>query len=49
MQCQAEASEEATKSMVVKTSTGKRVAVTAWTDKDLGGAVYYAIRRATAT
>ena len=39
-----EAWDAVTRSLVVITATGKRVAVTPWSDVDMGGKVYYPLR-----
>ena len=44
MRCVVEAWDAVTRSLVVITATGKRVAVTPWSDVDMGGKVYYPLR-----
>ena len=44
MKCLVESWDERTRAVVVKTATGRRVAVTPRSDEDLGGLVYYPLR-----
>jgi ATP-dependent exoDNAse (exonuclease V) alpha subunit len=44
MRCEVESWDEVTRAIWVKTATGKRVAITPWSDEDHGGLVYYAVR-----